>query len=287
MATLIRIKDGFSGYREVVQHVLDAGHERSPRGRRTIDLGCTTIVIADPRGPQLPLAQGRGIHVLIAAAEAIQLVGGLSDPELTVWASPNFAQYREENGYFHGAYGPRVFDQVPHVIRKLTQDPQTRQAVITLWNPLVDNDEGKLDYPCTVALGFDLDAAGRLHMNTIMRSNDVWLGFPYDIFQFTQLQLTLATLLGLDVGTYTHTAWSLHIYEPHWLPAREMLAKPRADSQLISYTPGGFGKPGMDIADVRRRIRMLLGNVRINAQLTESELWYSDILDGYINRNAT
>ena len=45
-----------------------------------------------------------------------------------------------------------------------------------------------------------------------MRSNDLWLGFPYDVFQFTCLQVRMAMELGLDIGTYTHIAGSLHLY---------------------------------------------------------------------------
>ena len=46
-----------------------------------------------------------------------------------------------------------------------------------------------------------------------MRSNDVWWGLPYDVFQFTQLQLTLARLLDVAPGEYTHMVGSLHAYE--------------------------------------------------------------------------
>ena len=49
-------------------------------------------------------------------------------------------------------------------------------------------------------------------MNTVMRSNDAWLGLPYDMFQFCQLQLTLCNSLDLIPGTYRHTALSMHLY---------------------------------------------------------------------------
>jgi thymidylate synthase len=46
-----------------------------------------------------------------------------------------------------------------------------------------------------------------------MRSNDIWMGFPYDVFSFTAMQCLMAMELGLGIGTYTHIAGSLHLYE--------------------------------------------------------------------------
>ncbi len=43
---------------------------------------------------------------------------------------------------------------------------------------------------------------GRLHMHTTMRSQDVWLGFCYDIFTATMLQELLAGWLGAELGSY-------------------------------------------------------------------------------------
>lgn len=46
-----------------------------------------------------------------------------------------------------------------------------------------------------------------------MRSNDIFLGFPYDIFNFTMWQEYVSCKLNIDIGTYTHIANSLHFYE--------------------------------------------------------------------------
>jgi thymidylate synthase len=45
-----------------------------------------------------------------------------------------------------------------------------------------------------------------------MRSNDVWLGLPYDVFAFTTIQRLIAEQLKLDLGTYYHQAGSEHLY---------------------------------------------------------------------------
>jgi thymidylate synthase len=46
-----------------------------------------------------------------------------------------------------------------------------------------------------------------------MRSNDLILGLPHNIIQFSSLQEVLAGWLGVEVGSYNHFADSLHLYQ--------------------------------------------------------------------------
>jgi thymidylate synthase len=55
-----------------------------------------------------------------------------------------------------------------------------------------------------------------------MRSNDVWLGAAYDFFQFTRVQIAIASVLGIQPGTYAHHVGSLHIYEQHYGAAEDL-----------------------------------------------------------------
>ena len=57
-----------------------------------------------------------------------------------------------------------------------------------------------------------------------MRSNDVWWGVPYDVFQFTFLQIQLAQVLGLEPGVYTHQAGSFHLYDRDRVEASRVTA---------------------------------------------------------------
>ena len=49
-----------------------------------------------------------------------------------------------------------------------------------------------------------------------MRSNDIWLGLPYDMAFFTVILQIVAKATGLTVGRYYHTVGDLHLYERHW-----------------------------------------------------------------------
>jgi len=45
-----------------------------------------------------------------------------------------------------------------------------------------------------------------------MRSNDLFLGLPHNIVQFTSLQEIVAGWLDVDLGAYNHVSDSLHYY---------------------------------------------------------------------------
>lgn len=101
------------------------------------------------------------------------------------------------------------FDQWGYVKDLLIHDPNSRQAVIHI--KTADETPSK-DVNCTVCLQF-LIRDGKLHATVFMRSNDIWMGFPYDVFSFTAMQCKMAMELGVEIGEYTHIAGSLHLYE--------------------------------------------------------------------------
>lgn len=101
------------------------------------------------------------------------------------------------------------FNQWQYVYDLLKENPNTRQAIIHI--KTADDEESK-DVNCTVCLQFFI-RDNKLYLTTYMRSNDLWMGFPYDVFQFTNMQILMAMQLGIEVGTYTHIAGSLHLYE--------------------------------------------------------------------------
>lgn len=105
-------------------------------------------------------------------------------------------------------------NQLGKVIDQLRQDPHTRQA----WFSIFDGKEKEqytYDAPCTLAVGFDI-VDGFLNMTVLMRSNDLVYGFCNDQYCWTKLQERVADELGIKIGSYTHYARDMHIYEKHW-----------------------------------------------------------------------
>ena len=99
----------------------------------------------------------------------------------------------------NSAYGYRIFkqfgfDQWDYVKQLLVEHPDTRQAIIHIKDP---SDTPTKDVPCTVYLQFFL-RDNKLHLSVHMRSNDIWMGVPYDMFSFCFLQIKM-----LVRSTYT------------------------------------------------------------------------------------
>ena len=228
---IINIPDGVNGYVDLVKHVLEHGKDAAPRGFKTKEIEDAVIRIDDVRNT-LPIGVGRGTVPGIGAVEACQLLAGVSTPKLVIAVGPQFKNYAEDNGMFHGAYGLRTKGQYAKVIERLKADPDTRQAVVTIWNPELDLLEKKRDYPCTILHQFRI-RDNKLNMTVFMRSNDVWLGAAYDFFQFTRVQLAIAEVLGIEPGKYTHHVGSLHIYEQHYEAANKLKHIDKKDYEKI------------------------------------------------------
>lgn len=104
------------------------------------------------------------------------------------------------------------FDQWEMAKKLLQDNSNSRQAIIHIKEArnLIDNPTKDLN--CTIALQFFL-RNNKLDLIATMRSNDVWLGLPYDLFNFTCMQIQMAMELNVDIGAYYHNAGSLHLYK--------------------------------------------------------------------------
>lgn len=125
----------------------------------------------------------------------------------------------------NSAYGHRIhklfgFDQWEFVKELIKKDPNTRQAVIHIKDA---SNKPTKDTPCTVYLQFFL-RDNKLNLSVHMRSNDIWMGVPYDMFSFCFLQMKMAMELGVYVGSYTHYAGSLHMYQRDYEAAMKNIA---------------------------------------------------------------
>ncbi len=265
------------GYSYLGEWLLDHGEVQasrasgaSPRTREVVGFGLTLL---DPTR-SLPVGTGRALNPAIGAVEALQLVGGWSDPPLQCRVAPNMRAFMDA-GVFHGAYGLRLAQQLPDLLYRLRRDETSRQGVVTLWDPARDSQDGPRDLPCTVSLQF-LVRQDQLHCVANMRSNDFWWGLAYDAFQFTQLQATLAQLLGIGVGKYHHFAGSFHLYERDWDKVAG-LHPPTADHP---WCPGFATMVDREWRDVQLRTRWIVGDG--GPCITTDHKWYVDVMAPFL-----
>lgn len=165
----------------------------------------------------------RKLSVSYAAAETLWYLSSSDSVKMISEYAPSYVKFSDINDRAYGAYGPRVMPQLARVIDILKRTPNSRQAVISVWRPNDLDMIGKTnDLPCTLSMQFYI-RNGRLHLTVTMRSNDIWLGMPYDIFAFTCIQRLVASELGISVGAYIHSAGSLHLYSRNLAAAKKCL----------------------------------------------------------------
>lgn len=271
----IRANTGRDAVLQACRAILEDGREVRPRGQLTKELSPVHIEVANP-ADMIPDGIGRAkLLPAIAAAEALQNIAGVAQPALMSRISSFFPKPTGRWGEGVETYGPRLGRQLDAAERLLSRDPDSREAVATIWRA-GDIDGGQAHNLCTVSLQF-LIRDGGLDLVVYMRSNDAWYGLCYDLFQFAQVQLTMARCVGVPVGRYFHTAASLHLYERHLVAA----------SALSSPAPGFKGRPHWGIGHAwqvwntaRERALMILRGERPDL-MTPTERWYADTLAPY------
>jgi hypothetical protein len=216
----ISAQTGSAAYRRLLMSIEDAGQRTAPRGIPATELRNVTLLVKDPAEVHV-LRTTRRPSAVIAATEATQLIAGVSSLEqLDLASGGRFSKFALK-GRLRGAYGPRAYAQLSRLVTTLTHDPDSRQAVASVWR----GDEGAAggDVPCTLSYQFFI-RDGKLELRTSMRSNDAWLGLPYDLEITRCLLLTMTGALGLPPGPYTHTVGSAHIYDGDAARVKEVIA---------------------------------------------------------------
>lgn len=285
MAFMIDYGDDWrAGYVDLCERVVRYGTPKDSRVGYVHEMRDFMFTLDGGDTNDLPYAVGRKVTVALAAAEAIQLCCGVGMPDLTEAVSSQIASFvRDPDGTVHGNYGARVDWQLADIIDKLTLNPNDRQAVIQIWNKMSDSRVRRpmpKDIPCTLVIVFSIED-DELFMSVMMRSNDVWLGVPYDVFQFRQMQRTVAYLLGVGVGQYTHHAVSMHAYERN----HAEIAGLSVNQWWTRDDLKGGIPTGIEIPDVRDADAVFHGILAGSVPLLENSLtnrWYNQFLkDAY------
>lgn len=161
------------------------------------------------------------ISPAFAIAEVFWILNGDNNAGFMNYWNPNLPKFAGNGHTYHGAYGYRIrkqfgLDQLEAAYQALSTNPDTRQVVIQIWDPRTDlpNSKGEpasADIPCNIC-SMPKIRNNKLEWLQVMRSNDVFLGMPYNIIQFTTLQEILAGWLNLELGSYYQISDSLHAY---------------------------------------------------------------------------
>lgn len=170
----------------------------------------------------------------------------------------------------------KKFDQLGDVIKALRAGSKSRRLIVDCW------DIGNLDImalpPCHYTFQFHnktanmyqkacMKASGQeafdrtLHITVTMRSNDAFLGKPFNIASYALLLHVVAKMCKMNIGSFVLNASDDHIYEHHFEPMTqlcnqydELIASSLAKRELPRY-PQLFLSPEVadfeDIAELK------------------------------------
>ena len=210
------------------------------------------LSISNPR-QRWVVSRSPGINPAFSLAEIIWIINGRHDSSFLNYFNRVLPRYAGCGLTYHGAYGYRLrrhfdVDQLERTYQVLRHQPDSRQAVLQIWDSRVDlpDPEGNPsspDIPCNV-VAFLKVRNGALEWTQIIRSNDLFRGLAYNIVQFTALQEIMAGWLGVGLGGYSQFSDSLHLYfndcgnvcsAPAIEPATntDSLALPKDESELV------------------------------------------------------
>ncbi len=213
----------------VLSAILQHGDEVNPRGMKTLELYTVTFSLLKPRS-RCVTTTARRWNLPLAIGEFCWHVAGSNELSFIEYYAPRWREFAEDGATIRGScYGHRVFgrtdgvSQWERLLRLLRTDSHSRRAILHLSEPNDALEINSKDIACASTIQF-LIRGGAVNAVVNMRSNDAIWGLPYDIFLFTMLQELLACELNLNLGTYTHSAASMHLYERHFELAAKLLA---------------------------------------------------------------
>lgn len=178
--------------------------------------------------------------------ESFWMLAGRNDVASLEPFNGGLKNYSDDGFRYHGAYGHRWRnhfddDQLQKLITLLREQPTTRQAVLTMWDPEQDLAQVGKDFPCNTQIYFRMRGrevaisdltpemveelqARRLEsdpdllaldMTVCCRSNDaIWGAYGANAVHFSVLLEFVAAAVGVHVGRMYQLSNNLHAYLP-------------------------------------------------------------------------
>lgn len=241
-------------YREIVGKTLALGELTRPRGKECLEMRSVVL-----RTEQHTRLAGAGVNYRLATAEAMAYICGWDDVAWFERFRPGYAQFSDDGKTLHGAYGARLVDHLGGALNRLLQDPDSRQAVVNIWNSDEDDLASK-DLPCNTLVHL-LQRNGKLHMFVHVRSQDAVWGLPYDHDAWWLVLRALAPCLGaVDPGSLTQYIDSLHVYTSGagFYDAEKVMrvltqSRPADPKNVLRLDTGMARRPG-DLPDLRAHL---------------------------------
>ena len=243
-------------YLALLSDVLDNGIDKDDRtgvGTRSVFGRQLRYDLAEG----FPLLTTKKLHIRSILHELLWFLSGntniayLQQNGVSIW--DEWATEEGELGPVYGAQWRRwpgadgkPIDQIAALIHNLRHYPDSRRHIINGWNvaalpneaipPHENAAAGRMALPpCHVLYQFYI-ANGKLSASLYLRSNDLFLGNPYNTASLGFLTHMLAQQCDLAVGEIILSIGDAHIYHNHFEQVKTQLSRtPTARPQLVIH----------------------------------------------------
>lgn len=128
------------------------------------------------------------------------------------------------------SYGPRLFNfqntinQIDNfIIPLLKRNSFSRRGIVLVWNPTQDSNIYRRDVPGLISIYFKIRKKS-LNATIVVRSNDIFFGWPANLYQVFVLQDYIAKKLGCKIGSLTTFSNSAHIFKDQFEDIQKVIA---------------------------------------------------------------
>lgn len=231
-------------YLSIANKILSEGEMRDNRtGIRAISLPHVCITI-DLEEDGFPILASKFVGFKTAIKELLWIwqmqsndVRKLQDMNVHIWD-----EWMQEDGTIGKAYGYQLakYKQVDNLIKTIKEDPTSRRMITTLWN-IEDLPEMALQ-PCAFQTLWNINK-GKLNCMLTIRSNDWFLGNPFNVAQYAALVHMIAQVTNYKPGKLTVCINDAHIYENHIPQIQEQLGLVDMNEMFDTFITDRFCKP--------------------------------------------
>lgn len=182
--------------------------------------------------------------------EGLWMLAGRRDVAWLARFNKRMASYSDDGVSFNAAYGYRWrnqfdlhrgdTDQLTAIVELLRADPDSRRAVLQIWDAKADLGVPSKDLACNTQAMFKV-RDGKLNMTVSNRSNDIiWGCYGANAVHFSMLLEYMAARIGVAPGVYRQISDSYHAYVDTWDKIEGIAARSGRDPYVngdVAVTP--------------------------------------------------
>jgi thymidylate synthase len=219
-------------YLQLMRDILDNGVQKGDRtGTGTLSVFGRQMRFDLSQG--FPLLTTKKLHIRSIIHELLWFLSGdtnikyLKDNGVSIWD-----EWADENGDLGPVYGKQwrrwktpngeEIDQISQLVHQIKNNPHSRRHIVSAWNVADVNDMALP--PCHTLFQFYV-AEGKLSCQLYTRSQDFFLGTPFNLASYALLVHMIAQQCNLEPGDFVWTGGDVHLYSNHLEQANIQLTR--------------------------------------------------------------